>query len=509
VTKDVRIFTAFQHTLRGRENDQVRFGLNAKLDKKTGVFFTETIGQDGNSTRIGIERTEDNKTNYYTHFTLDNDKYGRQSSTITVGGKSQISQRTNIYKEDQFSRNHYSAKFVNLYGINTKLTDKLSADLSYQKTETSNGTSYRSGKLGLNYNSEKIKTGNNLEVRFDNANTDKSQYLLTGFFQYRPNQDITFLTRYEYSLTRSGKITLASFDEIEAGIAYRPVDFDWFNFIYQYRRYRNDSPGYQYDRNNIDVSQSEEHSAEISLDITPKLTLSEKFAYLNKFKRSTGDETSPSSTIMLAHRLNYHFNDKWDIIAEYRTLHQKDSDTLNGFIFEVDRLLNDYLRVGVGYHFAEYQNEMTPTYDYRAKGFFFRFTGTFAWFTPEENKQHRQNIIVAKQKKDMLKYIQIKLEENEGALLKTINERLTSATQELKKKNCEKAMLLYSELDRICIGLKLEAEELAGDYMKNSSNTRAPNRKLYRHYEYDIDKIMKKAAAGTKKAKRYLTAKKF
>jgi len=36
-------------------------------------------------------------------------------------------------------------------------------------------------------------------------------------------------------------------------------------------------------------------------------------------------------------------------------------DKKDGFLVEIDRLLNEQFRVGMGYHFAEYENDLVSS----------------------------------------------------------------------------------------------------------------------------------------------------
>ena len=70
---------------------------------------------------------------------------------------------------------------------------------------------------------------------------------------------------------------------------------------------------------------------------------------------------------------------KCDIAAEYRILLQdKSADNhLHGALVEVDRELYDYVRVAVGYDFADFTDDLRKSNDYSSHGPFVRMSGKF------------------------------------------------------------------------------------------------------------------------------------
>lgn len=404
-TKLLRVFTGFQKTIRGEENNQLRTGLNAKVSDDTNLYLVEAVGDQGDATTLGIERIENEKNSYYTNYTLENNRGTPDELKMTLGAKSQITPKTHIYKEDQFNTFSGNPSSSNIYGLNTQLTDKWSADFSYEGTYTNNAsteTTYRSGKIALDYvDINKLKFSQGFELRFDDAANEQRQILGTSQMQYQITQDLANLTRLEYSLTRETNtdVKTARFDEFQTGFAYRPVAFDWFNFLTQYKRTRDISPLSQADIANVVEANEEEYSAEAAFDILPKLTFVEKYARRNKLEQILGQSLQSSTSYLLAQRFNFHLTHKWDLVTEYRTLTSRQAkDTKDGYILEIDRLIGDNLRVGTGYHFARYDNELTPSSEYKAQGFFVRFTGTF--FDWSEEKQAERRLETEKKKEE-------------------------------------------------------------------------------------------------------------
>lgn len=77
-------------------------------------------------------------------------------------------------------------------------------------------------------------------------------------------------------------------------------------------------------------------------------------------------------------RLNFHITNKWDIAGEYRTLANRQiEDAKSGWLFEIDRELARYIRLGAGYNFTDYDDDLSNEDNWDAKGWFVRVNGKY------------------------------------------------------------------------------------------------------------------------------------
>ena len=79
------------------------------------------------------------------------------------------------------------------------------------------------------------------------------------------------------------------------------------------------------------------------------------------------------------HRFNFHVTRKWDLALEYRLLFQADAvKTLRqGTLIEVDREFYDYVRLGLGYNFTDFNDDLTKSNNFDSNGPFVRLSGKF------------------------------------------------------------------------------------------------------------------------------------
>ena len=74
-------------------------------------------------------------------------------------------------------------------------------------------------------------------------------------------------------------------------------------------------------------------------------------------------------------RGRYHLNRRWDGLAEYRWLNVEETDELRkGALLGIERHINDNLKVGVGYNFTDFSDDL-GNLDYQRNGWFINLVG--------------------------------------------------------------------------------------------------------------------------------------
>jgi len=83
------------------------------------------------------------------------------------------------------------------------------------------------------------------------------------------------------------------------------------------------------------------------------------------------------SALLLLHRFNFHITRKWDLALEYRFLLQADAanNYRHGPLVEIDREFYDYIRLGMGYNFTDFDDDLRRVNDFTKSSLFFRITG--------------------------------------------------------------------------------------------------------------------------------------
>jgi hypothetical protein len=114
-------------------------------------------------------------------------------------------------------------------------------------------------------------------------------------------------------------------------------------------------------------------------DITRRWEVGGKLAWREssiRTDRATGDWIS-NDAMLAAVRARYHIVKNWDAMAEYHWLNSEDSQsTRSGAMLAAYRHIGDNLKVGVGYNFTDFDDDLT-SFDYDTKGWFINLVGKY------------------------------------------------------------------------------------------------------------------------------------
>jgi len=91
--------------------------------------------------------------------------------------------------------------------------------------------------------------------------------------------------------------------------------------------------------------------------------------------RMTG-EWADSTATFAAVQVRWSFAEQWNSLVEYRWLAVKHGGNRQGILLGIDRDIGKSFRVGVGYNFTEFSDDMT-NFDYDHKGWFLNLVGTY------------------------------------------------------------------------------------------------------------------------------------
>ncbi|MBT8061961.1 MAG: hypothetical protein KJO85_04710, partial [Gammaproteobacteria bacterium] len=113
--------------------------------------------------------------------------------------------------------------------------------------------------------------------------------------------------------------------------------------------------------------------------LTPRWELGAKLARRKGELRADRDsgEWFASTADFQAIRARYHLIRRWDGVLEYRRLEVKENDSVrDGLLAQIDRHFNDNFKVGIGYNFTDFSDDLTDL-DYDHKGWFLNLVGKY------------------------------------------------------------------------------------------------------------------------------------
>ena len=187
-------------------------------------------------------------------------------------------------------------------------------------------------------------------------------------------------------------------------------------------------------------------AGEAVIDLTPRLRLTEKLAYRMGEERVAGFDFTKASTWLWINRLGYNIGDGWQLAGEYRILGQKEAkDQKHGALIEINKDIGDFVQVGVGYNFTDFNDDLTHL-DYTAHGPFVRITGKLYERTNEEVERAEQKKLRRKIHRWTLALVYDVLAKPGSEVMKELNNCFSLARAAQESGRLEEAKKYYKKI---------------------------------------------------------------
>ena len=197
--------------------------------------------------------------------------------------------------------------------------------------------------------------------------------------QHRLNESWRVAARFNYADTQDDLNPAASakFIESNLGFAYRPWDssrwglFGRYTYLYDLATL-GQIGGAQVDQKSQVLSLEGVYRLDDHWEVAGKLARREGEA---RYGRGTG-AWFDSATTFAATQVRYELLQRWHALAEYRWLDVDDGGTRQGWMVGVDRDIGRNFRIGVGYNFTDFSDDLTD-FDYDHRGVYINFVGSY------------------------------------------------------------------------------------------------------------------------------------
>lgn len=384
VTPDVAVYGVAQTQIDASDNvqgnDLVTLGVEAQATQNLSLRGEASSGDRGQAYTVGADVDLSDKQKLTFGYTADVDNGTRQrKDSFSLGTRRKVSNRAEVFTEHQFSRSRSGADIAQVYGVNFAPTEHLKLALSLQSSkvdsDTGSNTIRDAASVSVDYAKAALSYSGKLEYRIDKGPEKNTQWLTTSNLRYQVNERATVQGRANLAVTRGEDE--ATFAEVSVGGSYRPTFNDRLNILGRYTYlYDLGSPGQQ------DVG-GDERSHVFALEGIYALNrlweLGGKLSWKQgdvRLGRGSG-EWLRTSVLLAVMRGRYHITNKWDGVVDYRYLRVNETqDSRHGFMVGVDRHVGKNLKVGVGYNFTDFNDDLTNL-DFQSKGWFVNMLGKY------------------------------------------------------------------------------------------------------------------------------------
>ena len=171
------------------------------------------------------------------------------------------------------------------------------------------------------------------------------------------------------------------FTEAVLGYAYRPVDNDRLNALVKYTYFYNvptTRSDYAAEHRRRIYPEEPHRRGRPDLRLTPNVTIGGKYAY--RLGQVSLDRENPdffdNNANLYVLRGDYRFRENWELLVEGRVLDMPDlNERRSGALAAVSRYVGDHLKVGIGYNFTDFSDDLTDlSFDHH--GAFLNLTGS-------------------------------------------------------------------------------------------------------------------------------------
>ncbi len=380
------------------ENRRAGVGGAYRINERMLLDGEVSYGDLGIAAKLGTRYKQSEGTERYLSYVFgdeqaENGLHTSRGSLIS-GLRSRLSDSASVYVEDRYQHSDSMNGLSRAVGIKLAPTDRWNLGASWETGTlidriTQAETRRNAGGARIGYGFDRLQLSSGLEYRFDEAEqldgswTERSTWLLRNNlkFQMSPDWRLVGKLNYAHSDSSLGQFFDGGYTEAVMGYAFRPVAHDRLHALAKYTYFYNFPTAEQVTLENtpvLFVQKSHVASVDLSYDLTENWSIGGKYAY--RLGQVSLERKNPDFFDNDAHlyvlRTDLRVLKNWEGLVEARMLHLPDlNERRAGALIGIYRYLGEHFKVGVGYNFTDFSDDLTDL-DYDQQGVFFNVIGT-------------------------------------------------------------------------------------------------------------------------------------
>jgi hypothetical protein len=375
-------------------NDRVGAGGSWRVTDRLRLDGEASDGSLGVGGKLGGNYRVGDRSELYLNYLVESESplalYRGRQDTGVLGGSVRPSDSLRLYEESRSTQGAGPSGLAHAVGADWTVAEHWTLGAKVEKGTLSDplagDTDRNAAGLTAGYKSGGFKYSSGLEWRRDlNSSTGPMRtWLVRNAVGYQATPAWRLLGKINWSESSrtAGAFQDGAYHEYVAGAAYRPVDNGRWNLLVKYTNLY-DLPTAGQASPALATSGYAQKSHVYAIDaiyaLTPRLSVGGKYALRVGELRST-TEGSPwfhSRADLIVVRGDWHWTNKWDSLLEVRRLSaHAAADARDGLLFATYRRIDRHLKVGVGYNFTKYSDDLTDL-SYRSSGWFINLLETY------------------------------------------------------------------------------------------------------------------------------------
>jgi flagellar motor protein MotB len=382
------------------ENGRIGTGGSYRISERLKIDAEVSNGDLGAGGKVGTSYMHNDRTTLYLNYALENERTdngllatrGSEGNTV-AGVKTRLSDSTSVYLEERYQNSAFTSGLTHSTGITLAPTERMNLAAStdvgtLRDAVTGAETDRRAAGFRVGYGFSALQLSSGVEYRYDETEqpdltfNTRETWLLRNNFKWQLSDASRLLGKLNHSESVSslGAFYDGGYTEAVLGYALRPVRNDRFNALIKYTYFYNVPTTDQLTQRSIAAEFIQKsHVAAIDLDYDLTATWSVGGKYAHRRGELSLSRDNPlffdNTADLFVLRTDFRFKEDWEGLVEVRALTMPDlSDKRSGALVVVSRYLNPHFKVGVGYNFTDFSDDLTDlSFDHR--GTFLSVTG--------------------------------------------------------------------------------------------------------------------------------------
>ncbi|WP_288729033.1 hypothetical protein [uncultured Pseudoxanthomonas sp.] len=303
----------------------------------------------------------------------------------TLGQRWRLSNQINVFNESQFLKDDTAGEsgLAHTFGLDFYPAQGWTSGFTLQRGDLVDSTGgqveRRAISVSLGRTSPDTDWASKVEWRRDTGAEEREQWVSTNRLTHRFNDSWRIAGRLNYSDTddKLDPLAGARFIEGNLGFAWRPWDsvrwavFGRYTYLYDLATLAQIG-GHDYDQKTQVLSLEGVYKPDQRWEFAAKVAQRVGKA---RYGRGTG-QWFDSTTTFYGTTVRYDLGQQWHAMGEYRLLKVEDGGNRQGWLAGVDRDVGKNLRIGLGYNFTQFSDDLTD-FDYDHKGWFISLVGSY------------------------------------------------------------------------------------------------------------------------------------
>ncbi|WP_449468051.1 hypothetical protein [Stenotrophomonas humi] len=301
----------------------------------------------------------------------------------TMGQRWRLSNQVNVFNESQYLKSRGESGLAHTFGMDFYPAQGWNLGFTLSDGELVNSVGGEVDRRAISLSGGRTSPDTDwqskLEWRKDSGFERREQWISTNRLLHKINESWRIAARLNYADTDDelNPAAGARFIESNIGFAWRPWNstrwgvFGRYTYLYDLATMEQVN-GTTYDQRSQVLSLEGIYKHDQHWEFAAKLARREGEV---RFGRGAG-AWFDSATTFAAAQVRYELRQKWHALVEFRRLDVDDGGTRQGWLAGLDRDIGKNFRLGAGYNFTEFSDDLTD-FDYDHKGWFINLVGSY------------------------------------------------------------------------------------------------------------------------------------